>query len=312
MAGYTENDYRKGGIVPKAQVFVLWEWGKDGVKQEELPHVRQAAYAGVFSGDGKLFAHRNQGSIWLYIWGVTKEAPGLRTKLEGISSYAFSPDGKLLITNAVGTSRKLTFWDLTRQTPKAMGAVTLSELSGGLDFSPDGQILSEVRLGRLRLRKVADLRRCLGGKEQPVVPPSVRLPCSPRTLCFSPDGRKMVLGGTDGTVRLWDVARGVELFPPVGHCGQVEAAFAPDGKALATVSDSDRTLRLWKLTGAKPRQLAVRTFPEKEEAPDRVAFSPGGDLIATYRLFYPSVRLWRWRDSKLEPLRNSAPGRAYP
>src|SRR5262249_48636113 len=67
-------------------------------------------------------------------------------------------------------------------------------------------------------------------------------------LAFSPDGKTLAAGVTDGTVWLWNVATPgspslvATLTGPAGHVYSV--AFAPAGGVLAAASD-DGTVRLW-------------------------------------------------------------------
>jgi WD40 repeat protein len=55
-------------------------------------------------------------------------------------------------------------------------------------------------------------------------------------------------GGSDATIRLWDVATGRQIATLKGHDNYVHAvAFAPDGKTLASGSRG-KTIKIWDLT----------------------------------------------------------------
>jgi WD40 repeat protein len=70
---------------------------------------------------------------------------------------------------------------------------------------------------------------------------------SVRSVVFSPDGRWILSGGWDGTVRLWDANTGKQLRRYLGHTEGVRGvAISPDGRLAASASD-DKTIRLWKL-----------------------------------------------------------------
>jgi WD40 repeat protein len=66
-------------------------------------------------------------------------------------------------------------------------------------------------------------------------------------LAFSPDGRRILAGAEDGTMRLWDLDTGREMRRFEGHTNWVVGvAFSPDGRCVLSGS-CDHTLRLWRV-----------------------------------------------------------------
>ena len=63
---------------------------------------------------------------------------------------------------------------------------------------------------------------------------------------MSPDGKRIVSGSYDKTLRIWDANSGEQSGEPLtGHSGPVwSVAFSPDSSHIVSGSD-DNTLRIW-------------------------------------------------------------------
>ena len=66
-----------------------------------------------------------------------------------------------------------------------------------------------------------------------------------KALAFSPDGKHLVSGSMDYSIRVWDIEIGMEHTILSGHAGEVNAlAFSADGTTLISGS-IDGTILLW-------------------------------------------------------------------
>ncbi|WP_157438192.1 NACHT and WD repeat domain-containing protein [Actinomadura latina] len=112
-------------------------------------------------------------------------------------------------------------------------------------------------------------------------------------LAFSPGGSVIATGGRDGTVRLWDAASRRQLGAPItypgdecsGGSGVRDAAFAPDGRTLATACLG--TVRFWDVATHREAGAPLRV----ESVVSALAYNPDGRTLATGE-FSGVVRQW--------------------
>jgi WD40 repeat protein len=65
------------------------------------------------------------------------------------------------------------------------------------------------------------------------------------SVAFSPDGKRIVSGSYDNTVKVWDAETGQETLTLKGHSDYVRSvSFSPDGRRIASGS-SDKMVKVW-------------------------------------------------------------------
>jgi WD40 repeat protein len=98
------------------------------------------------------------------------------------------------------------------------------------------------------------------------------------SIAYSPDGKYVVTGSFDHTLKLWDVAGGKEVRSyggTTGHQKQVLCvAFSQDGQMIASGS-VDNTLKVWDVPVSTP----IRSY-KAADATLAVALSPDGTKLA--------------------------------
>jgi WD40 repeat protein/tRNA A-37 threonylcarbamoyl transferase component Bud32 len=223
--------------------------------------------------------------IWNLPTGRLRHTLALQNDSKGrprlVFATAASPDSRLLAVG--GRDREVRLFDaVTGRERSALPGMT--EMVRSLAFSPDGRTLATghfgtesgvVRLWNLETQKpVRELKAHAG---------------SVTSMVFADEGKYLISGSDDATVRIWNLAADPKAEPPVlkGHTRAVRrVALSPDGRTLATAS-FDGTVRLWDVrTGKEQAVLGRHVGPVWS-----VAFGPEGKTLVTGGAD-KTVRVW--------------------
>lgn len=105
-------------------------------------------------------------------------------------------------------------------------------------------------------------------------------------LSFSPDGKKLVAGGADGALHVYDVRTGKESRRLDGHSSRIwTVAFAPDNRRILS-GGFDTSIRLWDLvSGRESKKLPGHTDYVRSVVIHRdghLALSGGDDRLVRF------------------------------
>jgi WD40 repeat protein len=186
-----------------------------------------------------------------------------------VSSVAFSPDGKTVLTGSYDGDVRL--WDAqSGQLIRFFNAYT--KVVYDVAFSLDGKnILTASGDSMARLwnalapaNEAAKIRTLIGHTDRVT------------TVAFSPDGSLLLTGSFDRTVRLWDATTGVvkHVFKPDTDA-VLNVSFAPDGKSILLAGWGNSVQQYDIGTGQLNLQFSLKNWIMLAE------YSPDGRYIVT-------------------------------
>lgn len=280
---------------------------------DEHRHVIREYSLGLFEGDDSStfqFAQITSDDRWLIVnrlggptmlWRLTDEDFDIRpfvisaeTKTDRLHGPVVSMNGRWLFMGSLDP--KASVWDLALDNPTLKPVKTVPKATNSMASNEDGTILATVS-DRLQVwdlsRDDGEYRRLRGHRTHPT------------SVDLSPDGRWLVSGGYDSTVRVWDLH---EQDPAAncrvlrGHEGLIKrVSIGPKGRWV--LSAGQHVEKLWDLEslapGTPPLVLpAARTTDLANIEETRVremAVSDDSRWLATCSE-HNTVRLWNLED----------------
>jgi eukaryotic-like serine/threonine-protein kinase len=266
------------------------------VTLEDLPaHGEHMVLNGVrncncvaFSGDGKLLvACYGNGSIILWDVPAGTIKHRLKSQGTGVASCAISKDAKTLshtgwekkVRPPIGRTMRpgdleYAEWDFFNivyswnlQTGAAKESLRIAK-GGSTHLSADGQLLVIVPLEydsgtRKTNRSNSAIVHDLSGKRAPITLANADTENSVPTI--SPDNRRIVTGGPDGRLKMWQIPSGKLLWTSERSSAMKAVAFSGDAKTFVTIGDDpksvnprDTIVQLWDSDAGKPKGLPIR------------------------------------------------------
>jgi RNA polymerase sigma factor (sigma-70 family) len=256
--------------------------------------------------DGKtLFTVGDDGTFRCWDLATSKELHRF-VGPHGVTCVAFAPDGRSAAVG--GVDRCIHVLDpatgkVLRSLPAHAGGVA------ALSWSPDGKLLAARGPADNLIRLLdptagKELRRIdmPANRERPGNGLDIDIGALANAgpgLAFAPDSSTIASLAAEGTLRLWEVATGMEVRHIKLREGNTRSyVFAPDGRSIA-VENADTTVSLYEIASGKERlrvgtaskeagddiqellarTIAVQTDGSTPVAP-RCAFSPDGRTLA--------------------------------
>lgn len=239
----------------------LWPMGTGGADVKVFSLATDADGATIALGN-------SDGEIAIYdtaLDEITSRFTQTDLRVSGITDMTFSPDGKWFVNGSRDHTiriRETKSWNETRRIwTKGWGT--------NVEFSPDGSILaysdSDGNLGVIETATWGEIAatQALSGLDE-------------NTLRFTPNGKTLITGHKDSTIRLWNV-RDLSLVSELkGHAHKILGlALRADGRTLVSVG-ADKTVRIWHM----PTRTLIGTLANCKSSTWDCHFSTSGNQLA--------------------------------
>lgn len=257
-----------GGVMER--VVKVWDLRSGEIIRRLEGHTDQLD-ALAYSPDGtKLLSGARNGELILWDANTGAEIQRFVAHADAVNAVAFTADGEMAASG--GSDIGIVLWNVA--TGEELGRIETG-VTYSVAFSPDGLTLASGTgagsAGVISLWDVSgtqdtgdEIRRFVGHTS------------SATALAFTPDGRMILSGSNDTTLRLWYVNSAAETLRIQNNEGIESAVYSPDETtALAGLRGLDAVL--WDLESGEE----IRRLVGHEDYPRSVAFTPDGTRAVT-------------------------------
>jgi WD40 repeat protein/tRNA A-37 threonylcarbamoyl transferase component Bud32 len=251
----------------------FWDTATRKLKGQSVTHPRDpdntAAWGVAFSPDGRALA--TTGGHKLAIWDTaTRQLRSVPVERDDVFVWvSFSPDGRFLLTASMNNGARLT----EVATRKAGPTLESKGWIGSAFFSADGHTVYTNNMADGNGQRI--IQRFDTETGRPLAPLDAR--ANVGTMVLGPNGKTIVVGYEDGSIKSMDAASGAFAGRAMRHEDKVSGlALSPDGRVLIS-GDVHGAVRCWDM--ATGRQIGA--VIEHGGWVRTVAYSPDGKFSLT-------------------------------